>query len=517
MNKKSSARTAAVIEIGSNNVRMRISQYAKGRVSTLDRLEYPVGLGHDVFEDGLISFESLRELSSVLGKFSSALLSYGITNPKVISCSVMREAKNRSLVADQIMVRNGMKIQVLEESEEKAYLYSEIVKKLEDAPYLKNSYSLIAFVGSGTIGIAVFDGSRVVYSQNISMGALKLHDVMGRLRRDVDDFHYVVEEYLNTILNRIHISEFEIKNLILTGSEIGTIAKLCHAKGDGSPYLIETKNLTSLYMDIRSLNADSISQRLGITTDRAATLYAALAIYNGMLRFRRDATVVISPFVDISEPVVRYMLTPKTEPSYYGYLRESAISCAELTAKRFGCNLDHSRQVSQFACKIFDKMKHIHGLDPSKRLILELAALLHSCGSYVSVRQHNKCTYDMIKGMDIFGLQQMEVTEIAFVAGSITESTAMENNPDFVLLSVEEKMVISKLAAIFRIANAMDKSHRGKLHNLRISLEEDRIMFRISASDSNYHLEKWAFSVASGYFQQVFGLSPELNMKLEMI
>ena len=65
MNKKSAARTAAVIEIGSNNVRMRVSQWTKGNVVTLDRLEYPVGLGHDVFSSGDISFDSLRELSSV--------------------------------------------------------------------------------------------------------------------------------------------------------------------------------------------------------------------------------------------------------------------------------------------------------------------------------------------------------------------------------------------------------------------------------------------------------------------
>ena len=105
MNKKSAARTAAVIEIGSNNVRMHVSQLSKDQVVTLDQLEYPVGLGHDVFADGLISFESLRELSAVLGKFSAALLSYRVEKPKVISCTALREARNRSLVADQLRVR----------------------------------------------------------------------------------------------------------------------------------------------------------------------------------------------------------------------------------------------------------------------------------------------------------------------------------------------------------------------------------------------------------------------------
>ncbi|MFQ7749184.1 MAG: phosphatase [Eubacteriales bacterium] len=517
MNKKYAARAAAVIEIGSNNVRMQISQMSKGVFSTLDNLEYPVNLGHDVFGDGYISFDSLRELSAVLGKFSEALLSYGIEKPKVISCTVMREAKNRSLAADQLKVRNGMNVSVLEDSEEKAYLYSEIVQKLENAEYLKNCHSLIAFIGSGSIGIAVYDGNKVIYSQNISMGALKLHDVMAKLHRDVDDFHQIIEEYLDTVLNRIHISEFHIQNLILTGSEIHQIARLCGAKGDGAPYRIETKKLTSLYYTIRSMSPESIGQRYGISTEKAAVFYSALSIYCGMLRFCKEASGIISPAVDISEAVARYLLASKTAPDFRAYLRESALACAEVTAKRFGCNLEHSERTSSFSCKLFDKLKKLHGLDPSKRLILELASLLHSCGSYVSVRQHNKCTYDLIKGMDIFGLRQLEVSEIAFVAGSITENFAAESNSEFVLLPEEEKIIISKLAAIFRMANALDKSHQGKLSNLRVNLEEDRVLFRADAVDGNYMLERWAFEESAGFFKNVFGLSPELIVKLDMI
>ena len=179
--------------------------------------------------------------------------------------------------------------------------------------------------------------------------------------------------------------------------------------------------------------------------------------------------------------------------------------------------MEHSERTSSFSCKLFDKLKKLHGLDPSKRLILELASLLHSCGSYVSVRQHNKRTYDLIKGMDIFGLRQLEVSEIAFVAGSITENFAAESNSEFVLLPEEEKIIISKLAAIFRMANALDKSHQGKLSNLRVNLEEDRVLFRADAVDGNYMLERWAFEESAGFFKNVFGLSPELIVKLDMI
>ena len=516
MNKKSAPRAAAVIEIGSNNVRMRVSQWAKGTVATLDRLEYPVSLGHDVFSSGDISFDSLRELSSVLSKFTAALRSYNIEKPKVISCTALREAKNRALVVDQLKVRNGLEVTVLEDSQEKAYIYKEVMERLDGAK-LHPGNTMIAYVGSGSIGVAVYDGPKIIYTQNISMGALKLHDVLRHLHhQEADDFYYIIEEYLDTILNRIAISRFQVKNLVLTGSQLELVAQLCEAKKAGIPYQISVKKLTSLYQSIRSATAESIANRFNITEERAALLYTSLSIYNGMLRFCPQAENVISPPVDISEAMLRYQLAPKADATLGTYLRESALACAQTTAQSFGCNLEHSAHTGEIACQIFDKLKKVHGVDSSKRLILELASTLHSCGSFVNVRQHNQCTFDLIKGMDIFGLRQREVLETAFVAGSISNNLTTEENPDFAWLPMEERIVISKLAAIFRLANALDKSHRHKLRDLKIHLEDDQVLFKAKAAE-NTLLERWAFAESAQYFKEVFGLSPELSIKFDMI
>lgn len=517
MNKKSAGSTAAVIEIGTNNVRMRVSQLSKGDVVTLDKLEYPVRLGHDVFETGSISFESLRELSSVLDKFSAALHTYNVQKLKVISCTALREARNRSLAVDQLRVRSGVEVTVLEDSQEKAYLYGEIIKKLSGEKPADGENTIIAYVGSGSIGIAVYDGKKIIYSQNIPMGALKLDDALRGMRNATEDYHVVVEEYLDTVLNRISISEFPAQRLVLTGSQIELVAKLCGA-GDSpdKPPRISVKALTELYLSLRSLTPESIALRYGITEGRAALLYTALSIYRAMLRFCPEAETVYSPAADISEAVVRCLLAPKAEAEQESYSRESALACAETTARRFGCDLEHSRYIGSCSCRIFDKLRKLHGLDSSKRLILEIASLLHSCGSFVSVRQHNQCTYDLIKGMDLFSLSQSEVQEVAFVAGSISGGLAEDENPDFVRLSLKEKLVITKLAAIFRMANALDKSHREKLRELKVSVEDDRVLFRAAASGDTL-LEQWAFAESAQNFKNVFGLSPELSIKFELL
>lgn len=516
MNKKNAANTAAVIEIGTTSVRMRVSQLSKGNVSTLDFLEYPVRVGHDVFETGSISFDSLRELSSALGKFSSALLTYNIQKPRVISCTALRDAKNRSLVADQLRVRNNVDVTVLDDSQEKAYIYSEITAKLGGADLLKHGNSVIAYVGSGSIGIAVSDGSKILYFQNIPMGASKLHDILRGMLTASEDFHTVVEEYLDTLLGRIAISEFPIQNMILTGSQIDLIAKLCGAKRSGEIYQFGTKRLSELYRSLRSLTPESVGLRYGINEGQAAVLYTALAIYQAMLRFCPEAGTIYSPAADISGAVVRCMLVSKAEADRAAYCRKSALACAEAAAQRFGCDLVHSRYIQECSCHIFDKLKRVHGLDPSKRLILELASILHSCGSFVSVRRHNRCTFDLIRGMDLFGLSEVEVLETALVAGSISDNLSVEENPDFSRLDSGEKLIISKMAAMFRIANALDKSHREKLRDFKVSVEEDRVLFKASASGDT-QLEQWAFAESAQFFKDVFGISPELSIKFELL
>lgn len=521
---KGPVRTAAVIEVGTNNVRMHVSQLVKGSIVKLDELEYPVNLGHDIFERGELSFDSLRELSSVLSKFSSALLSYGIDSPRVVSCTVMREAANRSLVVDQLKVRNSIQVQVLEESEEKAYLYSEIVNKLQsDTSLALRGNTLLACVGSGSIGIGVFDGKKMLYSQNISMGAIKMQDILSIVRQRESDSFLMAEEYLESMLNRIDLKEFAIENIVFSGTEMKLISELCSSgqgkstkltAGDDMPVRrLDCGKLSELYRTVRTLPTEGIARRYQLPEDRATIFYTALCIYQGMLRFCQKPVCTAAVNTNISEALLRHLLMPKSQPNFAAFLRESALACAQATAKKFHCNLQHAALIAGYACAIYDKMKKVHGLDPSKRLILELAALLHSSGNFISAYRHSTCTFHLIKALDLFGLKKQELTEIAFVASNVL-GTGLASV--FNALSDEEQITISKLSAIFQLANSLDKAHCGKLQNLKISFDEDRLLIKASA-DTDTLLERWSFKECASYFENIFGLSPELSVKNDMI
>jgi exopolyphosphatase/guanosine-5'-triphosphate,3'-diphosphate pyrophosphatase len=65
-------------------------------------------------------------------------------------------------------------------------------------------------------------------------------------------------------------------------------------------------------------------------------------------------------------------------------------------------------------------------------------------------------------------------------------------------------MIVSKLGAILRVANALDKEHREKLANLRVVVEGDQLVL-LAGNLSDLTMERLALASRSDFFAQVFG------------
>ena len=172
LNNKKTYRSGAVIDISSDSVKMRISQLRGGIITDIDMLEYPLHIGHEVYNNGKISFESLRKMSEILSSFSQVMRENGIQQYRLVSGSVLREAENRAYVADQIKIRNDMNIEILEDDQEKSIIFHEIIRKLQSDIGSKNS--LISYIGKGSIGVGVYKHGEIVFSESIPIGSLKI-------------------------------------------------------------------------------------------------------------------------------------------------------------------------------------------------------------------------------------------------------------------------------------------------------------------------------------------------------
>lgn len=516
MNKKKVPKAAAVIDIGSSTLKLRIAQLKKGEIVDLDRLTYPLSLGHEVFTDGAISFQSIREMNQALSGFKSLIEEYGITQCRAVATTAIREATNRAFVLDQIQVKNGLSVQVLEDAEEKTLIYSEILDSLQKAGDLEPGCTLLSYIGSGTIGIALHDGGNLVYSQNASVGALKLHDMLGSIEEQTENFDMVLEEYLQAALNcRPFEDAREISNIVLTGNEVEMIAHLCQVEPDNGRFKIPVKRLVRLYQSISKMTSGKIALRYHLAEGEAELLYSALAIYFRLIRLT-NAKYILSPQVSLWDALMRQMLLPRQNALYFEHVRSNALSCAENIAVHYLCDQAHAQVVRTIAGRIFDRTKPLHGMDRKQRLMLDLAAVLHDCGHFVSVKEHLDATFDLICHMGIYGMTDKDMRRIAFVARYNEYQVPDFRDSAFADMSERSRTEIAKLVAIFRLANALDKSQKQKIPDVKVKLTDEQLLITAQTNE-NALLEQWAFAQCAVFFADVFGVKPVLKVKQNLI
>ena len=502
---------AAVICIGPDLIKMRVCGLKKGKINNVDVLESPINLGHEIFNNKKISFECIKNISNILNGYLTVLKEYDINNYKVIASTFFLEAENSEYVIDQLKIHNDIVLEVLEDSQEKSLVYYNVLNTL-----LKNKndkkYVLIAYISSSSVGVALYDGKDIVFSQNVRIGSLKLYDLLCSIKDETNDFHIVLEEYLKRIIGRINIpiDKSNIDTLILVGSQISLLKRFCK-KDSSKESEIEKDKFYSFYEEIKDLSSKTISEKYDILLNDAELLFVSFSIYRKIFDFVYDAKILVFN-ADISDTVLLNSMIFKSKINYSNHIKSSSIACSKTVSEHYYCDKAHRDETLSFSELIFDKMKKIHGLDDKKRLLLENAIILHEIGYYVSPKNPRKSTFDIIKNLDVYGLKKEEVNIIAIIAKYDELSVPNVYDKEYEKLSKKNKLLVSKLIAIFRIANALANAKKQKINSLNIKIFNDEIIFT-GETDENVYLEKWAFNKCAPFFEEVFGIKPQLIIK----
>lgn len=121
----------------------------------------------------------------------------------------------------------------------------------------------------------------------------------------------------------------------------------------------------------------------------------------------------------------------------------------------------HALQVAKLALIIFDKTKDIiHNMSGKERYFLEIAALLHDIGYYISAKGHHKNSFKIIEQEKFSGFSDLEKLIIGNIARYHRGNLPDEKHSGYARLSKSDKGIVNKLSAFLRLADAFDRSHR---------------------------------------------------------
>jgi len=146
-------------------------------------------------------------------------------------------------------------------------------------------------------------------------------------------------------------------------------------------------------------------------------------------------------------------------------------------------------------------------------LLLECAVYLHDCGKYVSLVNSAECNYQIVMATEIIGLSHREREMIAQITRLNTlPMESYESLSSHTDLSIQDYLIINKLTAVLRLANAMDRSHLQKIEQMRVSVRGEQLMINL-VTNQDYTLEEGLLKEKTDFFEDVFGLQPVLKVK----
>jgi len=143
-------------------------------------------------------------------------------------------------------------------------------------------------------------------------------------------------------------------------------------------------------------------------------------------------------------------------------------------------------------------------------LLLRVAAILHDIGKYICLRSHSVYSYDLIMATDILGFSNADKHIIA-LASYYQAYLLFETQPaDSPQVEKELLPLVAKLAAILRLADAMDRSYKQKIRSCKVAVKGNELLITVK-SKQDLSLEGWTFADKGNFFEEVFGLLPILE------
>jgi exopolyphosphatase/guanosine-5'-triphosphate,3'-diphosphate pyrophosphatase len=156
------------------------------------------------------------------------------------------------------------------------------------------------------------------------------------------------------------------------------------------------------------------------------------------------------------------------------------------------------------ATRLFDELNTEHGLSPRERLLLQVAALLHDVGVYVSLRAHHKHSQYILAASQIFGLSDEETALVSNIARYHRRGMPQRSHVPFIALDRQDRLIVRKLAAILRVANALDAQHAQTVENVRLTGRGDGWILELEG-DGDLTMEQLAGTARADMFVETFG------------
>jgi exopolyphosphatase/guanosine-5'-triphosphate,3'-diphosphate pyrophosphatase len=514
----------AAIDIGSNSIKLVVvDAAASDSFAVLTREREVVRLGHETLSEGHLAPSAIERATKTLTRFRSIAEACGAETIIAVATASVREAANSAQFITEVERQAGVRVEVLSGIEEARL----IGLAASQGCASRSATNINIDIGGGSTEISIFRESFPLSLFSVKLGAIALTESyivsdppkskeLSSLRREVKAaFDRPARELRGAKWQQATGTSGTILALgAALRSQTTTDAERKNQAAQPAEAEIVLGQLSELNNNLAIMPLSERQSLPGISSQRAEIVVAGGQILEGAMRALginllrtcdwalREGLIIdrLRAFESESRP-------PLPDFSDQKLLGVHAVG------RRFGYEEAHSHQVARLAEKIFDSLAEAENLTRPQRTLLSAAALLHDVGYHIAHESHHKHSLYLIENSELTGFSEAERAVIANVARYHRGSLPKERHLEYASLNTADRETVFKLAAILRLADALDRSHDNRVSDLRFTYQGDTAHIELhSAVDCENELQE--AERRRDMFQQVFKCEIEFSVRL---
>ncbi len=508
-------RTVAVIDIGATSIRMTIAEIHRGgTVRTLDNLVQAVDLGREAFTSRRITRATIERSASILRRYQRVLREYGIryaSNIRVVATSAVREAVNRLAFIDRVFIATGLVVEIIDEAEVNRITYMGVIPHLEQDESLQRSRSVVVEVGGGTTEVLVMRDGNMLISDTFRLGSLRLVEMLQSTTSTPSRRRALMEHQVGRIIDRLSelLNKESDTKMIAIGGDVRFAVRHIIGHWDTEKLAeIPTAQLARLTDELLRLDEDAIVKKYGISYIEAETVGPALLTYQMLAQHFELSSILVSD-TNMRDGLLHDMAL---RGSWTSAFRNLIVRSAIALGRKCEFDEEHALHTATLATELFTQLQREHRLPERLEVILHVAAILYQIGLFVNLRSSHKHAMYLIRNSELFGLSRHDLLLVGLVARYHRRSSPQPSHEGYGTLPREDRVVVAKLAAILRVAIALDEARNGRVRQFRCVREGKRMIIELPGLEDN-SMEQLALRQNGPLFEEVFGIPVMLRSR----
>ena len=329
MSKKNSPRLFSIIHIGSEQVTLQISEFSNlADLHVIEKTSKEVFLGEETFKTGRISFTTSGQLCSLLRGYKRLMSEYGVKDYRVIATTALREAENQHYIVDQVKIRTGFELEVVDMLQEIFFKYAALYHMIRKHEIEKKDEALLFVdISSGGLGFTLLKNGIIHYQQNIHIGAVRIKESFDKNQRESVHFHQALSEYIYSTIEPVkaELAGHTIKYIVTSGNENHLLLQMLGRGAADGITLVSRDEFHALYEKVQDLNLPQLMKTFRLSENKAEMVLPTIVLYNQILGIT-NAPEIIFPDAQLVDGVTLLHAAEEMEDPFVLTLEQQVLS-----------------------------------------------------------------------------------------------------------------------------------------------------------------------------------------------